>query len=1193
MKEILERISKLDPKRLALLAAQLQSRLDAVERARHEPIAIVGMACRFPGGADTPEAFWHLLREGADAVREVPRERWELEALYDPDPDAPGKTATRWGAFLDRVDLFDAPFFGIAPREAAGMDPQQRLLLELAWEALERAAISPEKLMGSSTGVFVGIAGSDYSQLQLRAGLAGMDAYSASGNAHSVAAGRLSFVLGLQGPCFPIDTACSSSLVAVHQAVQSLRAGECRMALAGGVNLILSPETTVALSKLRMMAPDGRCKAFDARADGFVRGEGGALLALKRLSDAEADGDHVVALIRGSAINQDGRSNGLTAPNGPAQEAVIRAALASADLEPERVGYVEAHGTGTALGDPIEVQALAAVLGAGRSEPLPVGSVKANVGHLESAAGIAGLVKLVLALQHREIPPQIHVQSLNPHIPWEELPVTVPTSLRVWESGGTRIGGVSSFGFSGTNAHVIVEEFVERGASSVERGEAETGERPLHLLALSARSETALRELAGRYERHLGEEEVALADVCFSANVGRAHFAHRAALTAGTVEAARAQLRALAVGEAATEPGLRSATGPRAEPSGRPRIAFLFTGQGSQYVNMGRRLFDTQPGFRRALERCEEILRPYLQRPLTTVLYPAPGEEAEAQALLDQTLYTQPALFAFEYALSELWRGWGIEPAAVSGHSVGEYVAACVAGVFSLEEGLRLVAERARLMQAIPAGGAMAAVFAGEEAVARVVAPHLTQLSIAAVNSPEHTVISGAAPVVESVLETLAARGIRSQRLVVSHAFHSPLTNAVLGPFARIAGTVSYSAPRLAMVSNLTGRMAVAADVTDAGYWVRHVRQPVRFAEGMQALHAAGYQHFLEIGPSPTLLAMGRRCIPDREQGTGSREQSPLSQNGAALRAPDYRERGLGGEGLWLPSLRPKRDDWQQMLDSLAALYAAGVEVDWEGFDRDYPRRRLVLPTYPFQRERHWSVPEICWSAAAVPVPVAPPYVNGNGADRLDDLLYEVAWLPAGPAAAGDGEVAVEALPLPAPDEIAARIAPRVAELSAAHGMALYDEMLPRLDSLAAASIAQALHTLGWTFEAGDAVTTGGLAERLGVVARHRRLLQRLLAILAEEGVLRRAGDAWNVVRTPDLDDPAPCWEALRQRFPQFDTELMLVARCAGSLAGVLRGEIDPLQLLFPGGSLDDAEKLYQETPVARTYNALVREAVA
>ncbi|HEV2129938.1 MAG TPA: type I polyketide synthase, partial [Longimicrobiaceae bacterium] len=656
---------------------QMQARLDAAEAQRREPIAIVGIGCRFPGGASDPAAFWRLLREGRDAVTEVPPERWDIDAFYDADPDAPGKMASRWGAFLDGVDRFDPQLFGITPREAAGMDPQQRLLLEVGWEALENSGIAPDRLSGSRTGVFVGVVNSDYGQLSREHdGLDQFGPYYASGSAHSIVSGRLSYLLGLHGPSISLDTACSSSLVAVHLAVQSLRAGECQMALAGGVNVILVPDSTIAISKYRMLSPDGRCKTFDAAADGFARGEGCGVVVLKRLSDALADGDRVLAVIRGSAVNQDGASSGLTAPHGPAQEAVVREALASGGVTPGEVTYVEAHGTGTSLGDPIEVQALATVLGPGRAaeRPVLIGSVKTNLGHLESAAGIAGLIKLVLCLQHRQIPPHLHLHTPNPLIPWERLPVAVPQQLTPWPAEAPLVGAVSGFGFSGTNAHVVLA-----AAPEAERPPGER-RRPAHLLTLSAQSGDALLELAASVAKRLrAGPELALGDVAHTANAGRAQLPHRLALRAVEVTEARSQLERFLVGE--EHAGL---TRGRVPPGDPPRVAFLFPGQGSQYVQMGRQLYESEPRFRQTLEQCEQILRPLLERPLLSVLYPEPGEEADAARLLAQTRYTQPALFALEYALCELWRSWGIEPAAVLGHSVGEYVAACVAGVFSL-----------------------------------------------------------------------------------------------------------------------------------------------------------------------------------------------------------------------------------------------------------------------------------------------------------------------------------------------------------------------------------------------------------------------------------------------------------------------------------------------------------------------------
>jgi acyl transferase domain-containing protein len=889
---------------------RLQARVAQLESGRSEPIAIIGLACRFPGGASTPEKYWALLRDGVDAVTEVPADRWDARAwarLSEPDGVAP----KFHGGFLEAIDRFDPRFFGISPREASTMDPQQRLLLEVVWEALERAGHAPDRLAGSRTGVFVGITTSDYGELVKERGREDLDVYVATGSAHNAAAGRVSYVLGLRGPCMAIDTACSSSLTAVHLACQSLRAGESRMALAGGVNAILTPDPFVIFSRWGMMAPDGRCKTFDVHADGFVRAEGCGIIVLKRLSDAVADGDTVLAVIRGSAVNQDGASSGLTVPSGLAQQDVVRQALAGAGVAPHDVSYVEAHGTGTSLGDPIELEALLAVLGEARpaDRPLTVGSVKTNLGHLESASGVAGLIKVVLSLQHGEIPPHLHFNTLTPKVAPGPVPLVIPTRLTPWTAGSTpRVAGVSSFGFSGTNAHVILEEPATPSRMPVET------ERPWHLLPLSARTEAALGEQAARLAETLKTTpDAALADACFTLATGRALLPHRLAVPVTSVAQARAALTAAAAGG----PGADVRRG-RVR-AARPKIAFLFTGQGAQYAGMGRGLYESCPPFRRALERCEQILTGHLDRPLRALLYP----DAGAEAPLHETRYTQPTLFALEYALAETWRAWGVTPALVLGHSVGEYVAACVAGVLSLEDALPIIAARGRLMQALPGGGAMAAVLADEATVARAIAPHAASLAIAAVNGPESVVVSGDGAALLEVVERLTAAGIKTERLNVSHAFHSPLMDPMLDEFERLVARARLGRPRLGQVSNVTGRLIGADEPLDAAYWRRHVRQPVRFADGVAALREAGADVFVEIGPAPTLLGLARRCLPDVA-------------------------------GPWLPSLRRGRDDWAQMLDALAALHVEGVRIDWAEFDGPYARRRVTLPTYPFQRERCW-----------------------------------------------------------------------------------------------------------------------------------------------------------------------------------------------------------------------------------------------
>jgi acyl transferase domain-containing protein len=682
-------------KRAIIEIRDLKARVAEAERRAHEPVAVVGFGLRLPGGANDAASFWNLMWDGVDAIREVPADRWNAEAMFDADPDVAGKMNTRWGGFLDDIDQFDASFFGISPREAESLDPQQRLLLEVTWEALESAGIPPDSLFGSNTGVFLGIANSDYMRMLL-ADREQIDTYTTTGNASSVAAGRLSYVLGAQGPAIALDTACSSSLVAVHLAMQSLRKGESDVALAGGVNLILTPELTINFSRARMMAPDGRCKTFDAAADGYVRSEGCAMLVLKRLRDAQADGDRILAVIRGSAVNQDGRSGGITAPNGPSQEQVIAAALADAGVAARDVSYVEAHGTGTYLGDPIEIGALGAVLCHDRSpdHPLLLGSVKTNIGHTEAAAGVAGLIKLVLMLRHQAIPPHLNLHQLNPHIATEGFSIDVPTARTPWPGQpGGRIGGVSSFGLSGTNAHVVVGEApVASTALATDTREIGTVSpaRSTNVLTLSAKSRPALVALAERYGRHLAEHpQISLADISFSANTGRAHLAQRLAVVAGDVEAARRQLAAFARDELAVEDTETFVSTSGAHGAATRDVVFLFTGHGSHYAGMGHQLYADEPVFRSAIERCDEALRGRLDHRLDEILFGSRG-------LLDQMMYAQPALFALQFALTELWASWGVRPSIVAGHSAGEYVAAVVAGVLSLDDGLRIIAARGR-----------------------------------------------------------------------------------------------------------------------------------------------------------------------------------------------------------------------------------------------------------------------------------------------------------------------------------------------------------------------------------------------------------------------------------------------------------------------------------------------------------------
>jgi amino acid adenylation domain-containing protein len=898
-------------------------------------IAVVGLGCRFPK-AENPAAFWSLLHHGVDAISEAPRTRW--------NGDGP-----RWGGFLDQIDGFDPQFFGISAREAEQVDPQQRLLLEVCWEALEHSGHSAEMVKGSRAGVFVGISSNEYSGI---AHTAGLDPYSTTGNAASIAANRISYQFDLRGPSWAVDTACSSSLVAVHQAVRSLRSGECDLALAGGVSLILTPAWTVAFQKAGMLAPDGRCKTFDSRADGYVRGEGCGVVVVKRLADALADGDAIHAVIRGSCVNQDGRSNGLTAPSGPSQQAVIRGALDDAGITPDAISYLEAHGTGTALGDPIELNSLRDVL-AGRSNEQTcwVGSVKTNFGHLEAAAGICSLIKVVLALENEEIPPHLHLRQLNPLISLDGTPLAIPGRPQPWRRGARpRFAGISSFGFGGTNAHIVIEE----PPAVSHRAAPAAMERPRHLLALSAKSEASLRDLARRYAERLGGvlSTAPAADVCYSANTGRSHFRHRLTVTAGSTAALAEQLDAFA-----------SSQQPKTAACDSPKVAFLFTGQGSQYWGMGQQLYETQPAFRRILDECDEILHPILRQSLTSLLYSAGRDSGR---LLEDAAHIQAALFSVEYALCGLWRSWGVEPAAVMGHSLGEYAAACAAGCFSLADGLRLVAERGRLMQALvsanDAAGTMAAVFADPARVTALLTPYAGEVDIAALNGPENVVISGATDAVAKAIADLAAAGVHTEPLPVAQAFHAPPIEPILDEFEKAAGHIQYAPSRVPLVSNLTGHMLPAGTMPDAFYWRRHARGTVRFHDGIRTLRAAGCNVFIEIGPQPTLSGLGRRC-------------------------------GGAGEAIWLPSLARGRQDWDTLLGSVSAAYNFGVDIAWAGFDRDYPRQRLAVPTYAFQRKRYWAGGEPAEQKSLSPVK-APEGRRDSIAGALREMVAEMLHAP-------------------------------------------------------------------------------------------------------------------------------------------------------------------------------------------------------
>ncbi|MEM7125068.1 MAG: SDR family NAD(P)-dependent oxidoreductase [Chloroflexota bacterium] len=908
------------------------SQLEELKYKEREPIAILGVGCRFPGDSDTPEQFWQLLANGVDAVVNMPNHRRADSASAGQATD--DRASAWYGGFLTQVDQFEPEFFGISPRETNLMDPQQRLLLEVSWEALESAGLVPESLLHSPTGVFVGICNSDYSWLlhSQKVHAPQDELYLTTGAAQSVAAGRLAYSFGFTGPAVAVDTACSSSLVALHQACQSLRQNECNLALAGGVNLILNEQwvTEGVHAEDRLHASDGRCKTFDAAANGFGRGEGCGMVVLKRLSDAKADGDPILAVIRGSMVNQDGRSSGLSAPSGPSQQSVIQKALNNAELNPEQISYIEAHGTGTTLGDPIEIGALNAVFGR-RKTPLWIGSVKTNFAHLEGAAGIAGLIKVLLSIQHGQIPPHLHLKNPNPYIDWNESIIQVPLALTDWPAG-ERTAGISSFGISGTNAHIIVQE-ASSDESAGKRLDNEP-ERSYHLLTIAAKSEDALQEYVHLYQKFLtAHPELDIGNLCYSSHIGRSHFRHRLTVVADSLGEMQTQLASYSHSD--TVINLNISHGLIRPRQATPKIAFLFTGQGSQYVEMGRELYETAPFFRATLDQCDEILEKIIGESLLSVLYPEKVVDSQScqvasdnnltslqpATLLNQTQYTQPALFTLEFALAKLWQSWGIQPDVLIGHSVGEIVAACVAGVFSLEGGLKLVAARGRLISALPQDGTMVSLMADEERIRESIAPYADEVSMAAVNGPESIVISGKQSLVVEIAEQLAQEGIKTRQLTVSHAFHSPLMDPMLDEFRQIAQSISYHQTNLPLVSNVTGRLA-GEEVTTPEYWVQHVREAVRFADGMKRINEQDVDILLEIGPKPTLLGM----VGDQD----------LSY------------------ALALPSLREKQDDWHQMLTSLGELYIRGVEIDWDAFDKGYSRCKVTLPTYPFQRQRYW-----------------------------------------------------------------------------------------------------------------------------------------------------------------------------------------------------------------------------------------------
>ncbi|NEQ06321.1 MAG: SDR family NAD(P)-dependent oxidoreductase, partial [Moorea sp. SIO4E2] len=1408
-------------------------------------VAIIGMSGRFPG-AKNIEEFWDNLKNGVESISYLSDQQLGESGVGTDLLNNPNYVKVN--GLISDIDLFDANFFNYSPREAKTIDPQQRLFLESAWEAIESSGYNPETYDGS-IGVYAGGAMPTYLMSHLDDQsfivLSNRSFEQMIGNDKDYLATRAAYKLNLTGPAINVQTACSTSLVAVHLACKSLLNGECNMALAGGVSIKIPQEVGYLYQEGMIASPDGHCRAFDARARGTVFGSGVGVVLLKRLQDAIADGDCIHAVIKGSAINNDGSLKlGYTAPSVEGQAAVILEAQAVAGVGAETITYVEAHGTGTELGDPIEIEALTRSFSqhTQKKQFCAVGSLKTNVGHLNTAAGVAGLIKTVLAIKHGLIPPSLNFEQPNPQIDFANSPFYVNTTLSQWKSNGSpRRAGISCFGVGGTNAHVVLQEAPIQVKSQKSKVTSEDDiERSLHILTLSGKTEKALEDLVGRYHHHLDTNpELDIANVCYTANTGRVHFNHRLAVVGSSqAELLEKLLQFQAENEVA---GIFSGELPKKLTS--RKVAFLFTGQGSQYVNMARKLYEQAPVFREALDQCHKILsstETFQETSLLEILYPV-DKDHSSSSLLDQTAYTQPALFAIEYALFKLWQSWGINPDVVMGHSVGEYVAATVAGVFSLEEGLKLIATRARLMQQLPCGGEMVSVMANESKVRELITPYTEKVAIAAINGPLSIVISGASEDIGAICDKLEAEGIKTKRLQVSHAFHSPLMEPMLAEFETVANQITYHQPKIPVISNVTGFQADKTIAT-AKYWVNHVLEPVRFAQSMETLHQQGYEIFLEIGPKPILLGMGRQCLPEEF-------------------------------GVWLPSLREGVEEWQEILSSLGKLYVAGVKVDWSGFDREYARQKVVLPTYPFQRERYWiesnksnrkkpylsteknlhpllgkrfycagqpqqvqfesllaedepaylkhhrvfgqalfpttAYLEIALAAGVnrfktdnlvvedlvIPTGLILPegeiktvqtiltpsenqtyqwqvftqqqqpnqeepqwilHANGkiraaemdNGVATFDlekyltecsqpieipdhyqhyrqrgieygnsfqgiqqlwkgsnqalgkielspDLLPEVTDYQFHPALLdGALQVLIHALPqtntnqtylpigieqfkvysrpglsvwaiasvtietqenwtaqltlvnekgeilatlfglqvklatpesllgteafalsnclyevqwqhkgrfgrllpptyLPSLVEISQKLKPTLDQLSSQTDNDNYGQLLTELDKLSVEFVLQAFREMGWSYPVGKNFSAIEAIQQIRIVPSHHRLFSRLLEMLGEVGILKKTEEQWQVQQELGETNPTEKTKTLLSQYPQAQAELTLLNRCASPLSAVLRGAIDPVQLVFPEGDLTTATQLYQDSTGAKVMNSLVEKAIA
>jgi len=939
------------------------------------PIAVIGFACRTPGAGDNPEAFWHILKEGLCTITEVPAYRWSVDQYYDANPDAPGKMRCRYGSFLGRVEDFDCRLFGISPIEASYMDPQQRLLLELSWEALEDANMNMEALKGSATGVFVGQSGFDFAtQHMTEESLCEITPYVGTGCASSPAAGRISYTFDFTGPSYVVDTACSSSLVALHNACQSLRQGESTLALVGAANLILRPGMSINFDKVGMLCEDGVVKTFDKDAHGVVRAEGGGMVVLKRLDAALRDGDRVDGVILGSAISQDGASSSLMAPSGKSQKAVMQAALRTAAISADNIDVIEAHGTATALGDPTELTALLDVYcRTPRAQPLLVGSVKTNFGHMEASAGIVGFIKLLLALRNEYLPRHLNYAEGHPDIDWANEAIEVCAQGRPWpRTQRRRVAGLSGFGFSGTNAHVILAEAPEKmtpaPVNTSSNADVPSEQLP-HLLMLSAATPVALQRTAAALADWMeSNKDISLARVCHTWATRRKRQVNRLAVVAADKEQAIARLQRFA--EAGKAKGCSSGT--VQSRSGRLAVAMVCGGHGAQYHGMSASLYQTQPVFRAAFDRASAIASEYCDSDLATLLHTAPKQASsnlfagnKVEGKLGRTLQAQLAIFCVQYGLAQQWQAWGVEPKMLLGHSLGEYTAACLAGVFSLEDAIMLIAERARLMDAHTPPGAMLTAFHDEVAVQSIVANY-ADAGIAAVNGPGIILVAGTTESIADIAQRIDADGGRTTSVPIDRAFHSPLVDTVLPYFRRVLERVHFSPPKIPLISNLTGAVA-DQEITTVDYWLQHSRAPVQFMKGMQTLHAARYDAFIDLSPEPVMMGLDL-CFQE-------------------IRAE------LGSKGVWVPSLRNGADDQARMLESLGKLYCLGLNPA-----HTHPAQIPVrLPTYRFDRQR-------CWSAAAergqhasagnaetgnTKPAVMPPSVPSSGSDDIHRVMLE------------------------------------------------------------------------------------------------------------------------------------------------------------------------------------------------------------